>query len=635
MKGPGRIAILVLAALIMINTAPLQKDHAAGQAAPDFDIEVSTTHIFVNSDNNFIGTFNILVINQCLHSLTVEVTTNCPGATVSPATATVTVAPGATSTVNIAVASSSSTSATLAIAGVQAEIVQVDGAPLSGKSRYANVLVQFQRYSQINMITGQIEVEKGAANARNIKFQNLGNFADHFCLELQDGDPVTGYPLMDVLTAAPSEEVLYPVVFTVPEQTSETSVKIRYRIWSLVNPGTQVNGTITLNIRENAGSNENQIMISPFHGFIMTSGGCLVLLFLALYLHRGRLRTKDSRVHGSFKSRKSIDPVLHAHDTNGSQNPILWSMNVRGSLRHGSHVVSVFVLTILFLGIIITSFPSTSEAQVGTDFTIMINPATRQVDPSPFTPDENAISTCEVTLTSESSMELVVQCSVNGGFAGYVREHRIPPGGQTSFEVACGIQKEMKGEQFMYIQTAEVIEVNGVPFNSGNPVSAGFNVETQAYSFPIIIPQRSAVQMKTDEPMTITVVIVNDGNRYEEIEISSPEKSDLETGGFTFTGFLESVSLDPENNKIFEIGVTSAKDPSHEFTILTIQITSDMEEDRTSSCTIVFASSVTEDDGDDDFIPGAGPAIICMAILLAGITWGHREKNRGGSRKSW
>lgn len=630
MKGTGRIGILVLTALIMINTAPLQKDHAVGQAAPDFDIEVSTTNIFLHSDNGFLDSFTVQVINQCLHSLNIQVTTNCPGATVSPATATVTVGPGATTDVHIAVGSSSSTPAGLAIAGVHAEIVQVDGVPLSGKSRYADVLVQFQRYSQITMITSKIEVEKGAANARNIKFQNMGNFLDHFSLELQDGDPITGSPLMDVLSAGPGEEVLYPVIITVPEKTSETSIKIRYRIWSLVNPGTQVNGTITLNIRENSGSSEEQVMVQPSQFMIITGGSCIFLIFLAVHFQRSRDGSGIPIMPQRSKIRGSMIRVIHQLRSNVSYLPLPWSINDNTSSRVGSRILPVVISAMIFGGSIIVFIPFTSEAQVTPDCTVTISPGILHVEPSPFTPDDAAISTCEVTLTSQSSMETVVQCTIEGGFAGYAHEQRIPPGGQVSFEVACGVQKETKAEQYMYVLTAVVIEVNGVPIDTGTSSSTGFNLNTLCYSFPIIIPQKGAVQTTTDGPMSITFVVINNGNRFEEIDIFSPERTDLEPKTFTFTGFPDSVGLDPGDSEVLEIDVTSEKDPDREFTILTIRLTPEMDENRTASCTIVFASNVSGDgDGDEDFIPGIGPAIILLAILFAGIVWERRIRNHG------
>ncbi|MCK4613570.1 MAG: hypothetical protein KAU14_02105 [Thermoplasmata archaeon] len=594
MRPTVTIPIVLVLCMIVSISAPILSETGSGEAIPDYDIDVDTTIAHIRHENGNTGTFKITIINQCAHTLTIQVNVSGAGVHVSPMTSTVTVGAGSSTDINVLVALLYFDPAGVYGVNIHTEVIRVDGTPTSnGRERHASVVVLAHRHHCVSVENEDITAVKGEATSGSILINNSGNAPDWFALKFQNTEEVNAYPAVDYTMVPPGEVVEYPIIVSVSKKASTGPTSLDYRVHSIIDEDAQANGTLLVKVvKEETEENE---LCSPIAGLLVAVGIMLLIV-----------------------------PMFYFQDF----------LNRRG-LKKPSLLFSFLVSFLMLSSALLIIVSPEGGAQ---EVSLEVSPAS-PLDPSPFTEDEAATGTMMVTIKSNSTPEYVVRATIDapGAIIGYVMEHRIPPNGEKTFPVSIGIEKGSPYCVSMGNIHVEVIEVQGVAVEDGYTVDIGFPVVYSPYSLPQIVPWdgslipedknlSSVMGIKKDRATSMVFTIVNHGNAFDEFNFTIENKAELEEKGFEFSNITQRNGTIPVFH-VFNFTMTPTKKLSQEFYVLRALAQGVTRDEPVGGCTVVLVREESDDDDDDEIpLAMAGAAGGIGILVVIGVFIFTRKK---------
>jgi hypothetical protein len=181
---------LLLSSIFMLHVPP----EAEAQIVPDIDLEMGDPYVNldVSPRGSGLGSTHVIVYNSAIDAtVKVQVQINVPGFAVAPQFATVSVPPSGSKTINIAIAAILRTPYRQVAGDVNAEVTQVNGAPVNGISTaQTGFFVQSQPYGKVILQSDKPfqKVSPGKEYPFKIKVVNNGNGVDTFALEITNKD---------------------------------------------------------------------------------------------------------------------------------------------------------------------------------------------------------------------------------------------------------------------------------------------------------------------------------------------------------------------------------------------------------------------------------------------------------------
>jgi len=275
------------------------------------------------------------------------------------------------------------------------------------------------------------------------------------------------------------------------------------------------------------------------------------------------------------------------------------------------------------------------------------------LDPSPLTPDERAVCTFNISIRDDDPVEHVyrVYISLAGYHVGYVWEHRVSGGQNTTFPVTVAIPKG--GGYRVTVSTIHIslIEHQGMPAPGMSEMDTGFLFQSEPYSIPQITSTNQIMILKGGSNGTLNVDLANFGNAYDRFQLHIEDEEKLESEGFGFSELEEGEDVDPREVDTQELNITMPLNPERKFTL--IRIVANGEDfykgaEAGTTVVLVYQEKGGEKGGEvwyhqTGFI--AMTSVLLCVILAIGMFKGKRDQkfkrkggregNTEGSLESW
>ncbi len=566
--------------LTLSGILPLLSARTEAEILPDYDLEVSKTVVNISPLTD-VGSFNAVITNQCMHTLTIHLSVSSEGSlSCSPAESDFTLAPGVDTTTTIGIFAPYSTPAGVYEVAIRANITQVDGAPVqSGKVRHASLIAVIPEIHSVNAKPLTLSAEPGKALTARIALNNSGNAPEWASLRFCNTTGVMGYAGVGYIRVPAGGSADYPVLITVPEG-AEGSKKLEFDIVSLSNEERLSRGDIIVDIQGKKSNSAGGPLLS----------GPAMLTATAFILIVGLILVQWTRKTG-------------------------WKRAERGLSGEGRPLPHLPLVGILVALLILLSSAQGAGAQF--DKRVSVSPPNGEINPSPLSEGGNTV-TIEVTVYNDNtSVEQVIEASVNapGLVTGYVKEHRVPSQGSTTFPVSFGVNKEAAHSLVEAKISIKTIERDGIPTGSieGQPVNAGAMIQITPYSLPEAVPDSFAV--KRADAGNLSLTIQNSGNAQDDICITVGNAGELESRGVHFSNTSISAGpIDAGGSAHLNMAFTdTGKD--RDFTVIHLTTNGSLVPDTAGECTVVMAKDVKHTGGSDSpFIPAP---LIILALLAA------------------
>jgi len=599
MRAVTRATLIIGFIIILLAQGLEVSETGKGEVVPDYHLDLDTTIVHLRSEDNNLATFTLAIMNNCVHTLTIRVTVNGPGLSISPEMSTEMVPPYATRSLPIAVAALLKAPPAVQTVDIYSEVTHADGVPVSIKERNASVVVMIHRYQSVEVGPEEVQVEKGKAERHDITVSNTGNSIDYFGLNFTSDDEfIRGYPEVNYVEVEAGESTEFPVVVTVASGTDKTEMDLDFMVFSFSNPDVEVDGKLTVEIMKPATRGNGGVPLGL--GLLLLGPIALLFVFLT-HLYGWPNSTLKGRVSFDFPS-----------------------MSIPSSSR--CHIIFLVSFSLL----ISLAIAPVTYAQVLPEIDVTTG-SSIQLDASPLTADHLASGATTVIVSSDSLQEMTVEVIVDAagvGAFGYVKEHRVPPLGSAEFQVSTAT---MKGSQYRHtVGTVEVrvTEVDGVPFTGISEAQGGFFVLHEPYSLIKLEPKKNAIEIEEGETVTLSFDVSYNGNAMDTVTFEFPGQDHLEGHGFEFGERPEPVELDIDESEVVSFDVTRTEEAEYEFDSLFMVATSEIDHYEEYWCNVILVGKgigYGDDDVDDDFIPGFD--IIIMMTALSFVLANYRRRN--------
>ena len=495
-SGRSTPLITILALAILMTGILVIPENADAEITPEYQLELSEEIVHINPETG-VGTFTLTMYSHCIHTITLEVTASVPGLQISPAQSTVTLGSHQSTTINFAIAKTADVPSGYTTGSISVVVTHVDGVPATGKERTASFIVSVHRDQAFSVLTGDLEVIRGAASSRSVKIHNIGNSADFYTLQfLENEGKVAAYPAVNSIRFSREQIDGYPIIITVPAGYGGDEVVLNYRISSITNLDEYYDGALVVHIVDGEGSGQTTSSSSDDDWDLMdfeSSETTLVIGILTVIILIGALL---------FISKKRSKPPKDEPDNDyGSEDQPDNDYRSDDEPDHDFRKEALGILIILML----SSIPMVSDqasAQITGDFTISVNPGAISLNVSPFGSEFSGTACTTLTINSSSLYRRTFQVSVSlpGGLTGYVAEHIVEGDSSKSFPMAIAVEKENE-----YSQIQGTINCGSrYPSNGFSTLGSGFiDAHWQSGSAGLISPPHLS-QMRLLSPMLLS-----------------------------------------------------------------------------------------------------------------------------------
>ena len=573
---------------ILTGILSLLSVQTGAEALPDYDIDLNKTVVNISSVTG-LGSFNVIITSHCVHTITVHLSVSSEKPLLcTPAESDFTIAPGASTTTTITASAPYSAPSGVYEITILANITKADGLPVqNGKERHASLIAVMPRIHSLTGNTLTVSAEPGKAITAKITLNNTGNAPEWASLRFHNSTGVMGYAGVGYIRIPAGGSADYPVLITVPKETKESTRSLEFDVVCLSNEERLTGGNIMVHIQVKKSNSAGNPTLS----------GPAMLASTAFVLIAGFILVPGIRKTG-------------------------WKRAEPGQSGRGQPLPTLALPGILVALLILLSSAQGAGAQFNKR--VEVSQSSVGINPSPLVEGGNTM-TIEVTVYNDNtSMEQVIEASINapGLATGYVKEHRVPAQGHTTFPVSFGANKEMSYGAVRAQILINTIERDGVPTGSveENHVSVPSTILIPSYSLPEAVPDSFVV--KRADAGNLSITIQNSGNAEDEIRLTVKNAEEVENRGVHFSNTsINAGHINAGGSAHLKMEFTVFGE-DREFTVIRLTTNGTLVPETVGECTVVIAKDSEHTGGSDSsFIPAP---LIIPALLAALFVWRRR-----------